>query len=250
MLLPNSIDEVIAQLDQIIIQSKAEHNRLGYFALLYREVTVAVKEGIKDGFFEDGKRMEQLDVIFANRYLSAYHQYQTGSTTTQSWKVAFEATQREDFLILQHLLLGMNAHINLDLGIAAATIAPGEKIIALEEDFYRINEILFSMIDTMQDRLSRISPAFGLIDTLVGVQDEKLASFSLGKARDHAWNLANLLAPIPVDQWSMAINTADHSTAVLANLIISPKLRIRRWARWILRKMEKSNVEQNMDLMS
>jgi len=44
----------------------------------------------------------------------------TGQTPTESWVKAFDATEFWWLIVLQHLLMDMNAHINLDLGIAAA----------------------------------------------------------------------------------------------------------------------------------
>lgn len=44
--LPQTIDEVIAQLEQVLERCLREDNRLGYFAMLYRDVTVRVREGI------------------------------------------------------------------------------------------------------------------------------------------------------------------------------------------------------------
>ena len=62
-----SIDEVISRLDGIAEQAFVERDRLGFFAVVYRAVTAAVQRGIADGRFEDGPRMERLDVVFANR---------------------------------------------------------------------------------------------------------------------------------------------------------------------------------------
>jgi hypothetical protein len=132
-----SIDEVIARLDAIIEQAIADGDRLGLFAVLYRTVTVAVKDGIAAGRFEDGPRMERLDVVFANRYLDAFDRYRRGEPTTASWRAAFDAGSRSRVVIMQHLLLGMNAHINLDLGIAAAEVAPGALLDPMERDFKR-----------------------------------------------------------------------------------------------------------------
>ncbi len=62
-----NIDEVIARLTDIIDISRQESSRQGYFAALYRKVTINVKQGILNGRFEDGARMERLDVNFAVR---------------------------------------------------------------------------------------------------------------------------------------------------------------------------------------
>ena len=72
----NSIDEVIEILGKIITASENNNDPLGYFAALYQKVTIKVKEGIENNFFDDGPRMEKLDVVFANRYIDAYYSYQ------------------------------------------------------------------------------------------------------------------------------------------------------------------------------
>jgi len=89
-----TIDDVINQLNAIVDWSKQNNSRMGYFAALYRKVTIQVKKGIEDDFFDDGPRMERLDVIFANRYIHACYQHQTGKTPTQAWVRAFDETER------------------------------------------------------------------------------------------------------------------------------------------------------------
>jgi hypothetical protein len=101
-----TINEVVQQLDDIIEWAYSQKSRLGYFAALYRKVTINVKEGITADFFEDGERMERLDVIFANLYLKAFEQYQNNHAPTRSWQFAFETSRRWWPIVLQHLLLG------------------------------------------------------------------------------------------------------------------------------------------------
>ncbi|MCR9082001.1 MAG: DUF5995 family protein, partial [Cyclobacteriaceae bacterium] len=59
------IEEVLEKLDQIISQCRSKQSRIGYFAILYRQVTRRVRDGILAGEFEDNPRMEILDVLFA-----------------------------------------------------------------------------------------------------------------------------------------------------------------------------------------
>ena len=181
-----NIDQVIERLDEIIEVARAEESRLGYFAALYRKVTIQVKKGIEDDFFEEGARMERLDVVFANRYLDALAQYRQGLDTTASWAVAFAASLRWWPIVLQHLLMGMNAHINLDLGIAAARTAPGEALPGLKNDFDKINEILRSLVDEMERELARVWPLLRLLDNVAGRTDETIIGFSMDRARDNA----------------------------------------------------------------
>ena len=42
--------------------------------------------------------------------------------------------------------MGMNAHINLDLGLAAAEISTPENIHSLATDFRRINQVLADLV--------------------------------------------------------------------------------------------------------
>jgi len=84
-----TINEVISILDDIILTSEQHQDPLGYFAVLYRKVTLKVKEGIAEGFFDDGPRMEEFDVVFANRYITAYNAYQQQEAITLSWQRAF-----------------------------------------------------------------------------------------------------------------------------------------------------------------
>lgn len=135
----HTIQEVIDQLDLIIDWAEDKASPMAYFPCLYRRVTIAVANGIKQGFFDDGPRMEKLDVIFANRYFEAFDQYLQGEVTTESWKFTFRAAEEYSPLVIQHLLLGINAHINLDLGIAAGQTLEGDAIMDLVEDFNRIN---------------------------------------------------------------------------------------------------------------
>src|SRR4029453_653582 len=111
-----TLNEVITSLDAIIEDCIRVKSRRGYFACLYRKMTIAIRDAIISNVFEDGLRMEKLDVHFANGYLAAYNQYASGENATVSWQTAFDAAATDRLTVLQHLLLGINAHINLDLG--------------------------------------------------------------------------------------------------------------------------------------
>lgn len=243
-----TIDQVIQRLDDIISWSISNKSRLGYFAALYRKVTLSVKAGIGDGFFEDAERMERLDVIFANRYLEAFEQNQQKTTPTRSWHIAFEASKHWWPIVLQHLLLGMNAHINLDLGIAAARTSPGQAIHNLRNDFNRINEILTALVDGVESKLSEVWPVLGLLDYIGGKNDEVVINFSIEKARDHAWTVAQELAPhSPTDQVPR-IDVLDKQIAMLGILIRHPGLIIGT-ANKVIRCGERATIPQIIGIL-
>jgi hypothetical protein len=218
-----NIDDILAALDRIIAAAIAEPSRLGWFAALYRQVTLRIRQGIADGMFDDGPRMEQLDIVFASRYLDALATWQAGGAPTRSWKLAFDASRRTDLIILQHLLLGINAHTNLDLGIAAAVVCPGDALAALHPDFDRINLILGALTDDVKRVLAGFSPLLHLIDDLGGGgAEDAMVNFSLTAARDDAWDHAQLLAAEPAAQQAQAIAVIDGKTAFLARLVADP----------------------------
>lgn len=247
--LATTIDEVITHLDAIIDSSIKENSRLGFFAVLYRAVTVKVKEGIAAGRFQDGGRMERLDVIFANRYLEAYEQYRSGATLTKSWIEAFTAVPRWRPLILQHLLLGINAHINLDLGIAAAQTSPGDQLPALKPDFDEINNILGELLDIVQQKIGSLSQLLGLLDKVGGRSDETIFSFSMEIARDGAWRFAEKLAALKPDQHPAAVAERDEKIAALAQKIINPGWLL-RLAALVIRVFESSNAAKIIRTLS
>ena len=219
-----NIDEVIAILDDIIEESEMNDNPLGYFAALYKKVTVKVKEGIADNYFDDGPRMEKLDVIFASRYIDAYYAYQNNEPVTESWKKAFDLSKKYWPIVLQHLLIGMNAHINLDLGIAAAEVMKGKNIQSLKGDFDKINEVLSKLVHDVENDLSEIWPTLKKILKWTGKVDGFLIDFSMRVARDGAWEFAVELAGVPKDKITHYIKSRDLQVAKTGNLITNPGL--------------------------
>lgn len=218
----NTIQEVIDRLTEIIETSRRENSQMGYFAALYRKVTIRIRDGIARKEFDDNERMERLDVLFANRYIEAYDAFKKGEAHSQSWKIAFLATNKDTLLILQHLLLGINAHINLDLGIAAAQAVGEEKIQFLKGDFDKINAILAAMVDDVQQNIGKVSPVFAVLDPLTGRLDEDLVNFSIDKARDGAWKFANQVYVCKQANLAALIHERDIRIALLARNLASP----------------------------
>lgn len=245
-----TIDEVIEQMDEIIAWSISEKSRLGYFAALYRKVTVKVREGIYTDEFENGPRMERLDVVFANRYLEALGAYLNGRPTSKSWEVAFEQAGRKQPIILQHLLLGMNAHINLDLGIAAAQVCPGAEIKSLYGDFMRINNILSSLVDEVEAEISELSPWIGLLDRIDPRVADAVVNFSMQKARDAAWEFAQHLAPLQVEEQVAAIKWKDEEVALLARIVARPPSLLFRMGLRVIAWRESSDVRKNIEVLN
>ncbi|MFC4749365.1 DUF5995 family protein [Flavobacterium branchiicola] len=217
-----TINEVILLLDEIIEKSKIDQSNLGLFAVLYREVTVRVKEGILAGSFQNGERMEKLDVIFANRYLKAYYEYQAKEKPSECWGFAFEQAEKFWPIVLQHLLLGINAHINLDLGIASAQVSTVEDIADLKHDFDQINAILSNLVASVEKCLIKIWPTLTWILKATGKMDTFFIDFSMETARNGAWKFANEFVAVPENEREACTQLRDQRITEIARLVSNP----------------------------
>ncbi|WP_281323726.1 DUF5995 family protein [Flavobacterium sp. IMCC34518] len=240
-----TIDEVIQFLDEIIAISKLEQSAIGLFTALYREVTVQIKNGIANGTFQNGERMEKLDVIFANRYLKAYYQYKANEKPSECWEFSFQ--QSEDFwpIVVQHLLLGINAHVNLDLGIASAQVCTPENIESLKSDFDQINTILSNLVESVEKCLIKIWPTLTIILKLSGKIDNFFIDFSMKTARDGAWKFANEFVVLPENQREVCIQERDAKITKIARLISNPGFLVSSVFKFI-RLFEKGTVAQKV----
>lgn len=244
-----NIDEVIATLAGIIDDARANGSRLGSFAALYRRVTQSVKDGISAGRFQNGPLMERLDVAFANRYLDAVAQFQSGRQTTRSWAVAFQAARDPFPLILQQLLTGMNAHINLDLGIATAAAAPGDQLPGTQAGFDQINAVLASLVGTVEKEIAEVSPAIGLLEELGMRTETTIINFDLTKARDLAWFHAQRLAVTPPNEIGAVIDELDLAVAAFGELVAHPGPVIDA-ALAPIRLVESDNIRRVIDVLA
>ncbi len=249
MTLPQTVPEVIKALGAIITQAEAENSRLGLFPALYRKVTVRVQEGIASGRFENGELMARLDVLFANRYLAAYNAYRAGELCSACWALAFEATHRWRPTVLQHLLLGMAAHIQFDLGIAAATVAPGPELERLRQDFMQINAVLGELVAEVQGELDRLSPWMAFADVATGNLDDAMARFGMDAVRDGAWRFAQELAALPPDQWPDRLKAADAAVADVSRALASPGPLL-SFLLWVVRLAERHRPAEAIRILA
>lgn len=223
-----SIDQVLAQMDEIIEESLDNASRAGIFACIYRRTTAAIKTAIEQKVFDDNNRMAVFDVNFAGLYLSAYQSFKQQQAVSRSWAVSFESSG-ENLAVIQHLIMGMHAHISLDLGIAAAETMQSDHINKLANDYAKINHILASLTDSMQASINRISPVMSVIDIVGGKMDERLANMGIAYARNRSWLIARELWLLRDQrEREQRIREIDAEMAVWSEYIRQPPSRLLR----------------------
>jgi Family of unknown function (DUF5995) len=219
------LDAVVSALDSVIEWSIATSSRLGYFAAMYKRITIAVGVAVKNGAFQDGPRMERFDAAFASRYFDALNGYfhpNEFPRPTRAWQMTFDAADRDDLIILQHMLAGVNAHIDLDLGITAQSIAPALKLPGLHGDFNTVNAVLASQVNGMVDDVNRLSPELAELYQILADNEVLLIDQAVAALRDDAWRFAIVLAVLPGCARSLIIWARDREVAVQADLIYHP----------------------------
>jgi Family of unknown function (DUF5995) len=218
-----TIKDVIEALQSIIDWSIRAESRLGYFGALYKRITIAVGTAIEDGVFENGPRMERFDVAFAMRYFDAVNgHFHPGQfpRPTRSWGVTFDGADRPQPIIVQHMFVGVVAHILVDLGIIAREISPSLPV--FRNDFNTINAVLASQINGVVEDINELSPA--LADVYAVLQQHQIFVINevVRNLRDSAWRFGALLAAEPAFARPSTIWVRDRHVAGQEELIYDP----------------------------
>jgi hypothetical protein len=204
-------------------------DRRGWFGAMYLQTTRTVRDRVAAGLFDDAERMCRFVEAFAARYLTPLRASRQGQPVPRCWALAFDTAARRDKVILQHLLLGINAHVNLDLAVVAAEICPGEQIGSLNDDFMRVNAVLAELLPAVRACIGRFSPLLDVIDRVGGADDDEILNFSIRVAREEAWSQALLLASTddPARR-AQLVDSLDRAVSVLGKVVASPGGLLRR----------------------
>lgn len=241
--------DVLARLDQIVAAEREKESPMGYFPALYCKITEGIRDGIRASRFENGARMDRLDVLFARRYFEAYDAWNEGKPCSKSWKIAFDATTDDTISTLQHLMLALNAHINLDLSIAAADTRSGEAIFGLRPDFERLNDIIATLATQAQKRLTEAWLSYPWLENMVRTEDEGWVHFSIKTARWASWKAATTLA-LTTDKASeiSIVEKLDQNVAALGQRIVKPGWALQMGVN-LMRNSEKGENSDKIDLL-
>jgi hypothetical protein len=204
----------------------------GYFPALYVRVTRDIAAGIRDHQFEDGPRMERLVDAFAGCYIRART---AQMPVPRCWQATWDVAGDPNLVIVQHLLLGVNAHVNHDLAQAVVEVAPQHGgLEAVRDDFDTINDVLAGSFAGVIRDLDSVSRWAGEAAALGG---GRLFNFSLRVARSQAWGAAERLHPLDEAGRRDYMSELDELVSVLAYLITRPVCPV-ALAAWLARRFE------------
>ena len=142
---------------------------------------------------------------------------------SRSWVSAFEACSNSNLAVIQHLLVGINTHINLDLGIAAAETSVGSDIYELQHDFEKINDVIESLSQQVQESLSNIWFPLRALRKISGNDGEAVINFSIRSARKASWaNAVALSMAAGTNARENYIGIVDDSVTQISAKIMKP----------------------------
>jgi hypothetical protein len=243
-----TIDEVVKMLELVTERAIHDRSRIGFFSALYLRMTLAVRRGVLSKEFTDPESMERFDVIFANRYFDALEGHRNGRVISAVWQTAFDACRSGDLIVLQHLYLGLTAHLLLDLAISAAETSPGAKIFALEHDFKKINAVVESLMRDVHVDLGQISPWMSALDRTAGDLWASSSRWVTYFVRGRAWGAAIDLAHSEAERRAEKLRELEAESAWMAKQVAKPPLALRATVA-LVRARESRDVRRIIPLL-
>jgi hypothetical protein len=142
----------------------------------------------------------------------------------------------------------MNAHINLDLGIAAARTVTSTELPSLHNDFNKINEILTGLVGDVQNDLAQIWTILRLMNRYLGSVETAIINFSMEKARDNAWSVAERLSSLTESEQKDEIAKLDAEVTAFARVIRHPGI-IGSGVSKLIRLGERGSVPKKIEIL-
>jgi class 3 adenylate cyclase len=191
-----------AELAALVERWRACDSPAGYFAALLTHVAVAVTAAAAHDELDDPLRALRLHDLVVARYVAACDR---AASAPEAWTVAFDAAGRRRGDVITHVLLAMNAHVQVDLPVALAEALGGDGPQAFQADVERYNTLAADVVDAV----------------LAGVAGARRgADVGMRAARTAAWERARWLAGLDTAVWPRAIAELDAAATRHAGAIL------------------------------
>lgn len=215
----------LAALEEALL---ARRDRRGVFVSGYLQITRELKRRTETGGFRDPAWVGRYLIAFANLYRQALVDYEEArrDLVPKAWQLAFDTSAAGAGLVIQDLMLGINAHINHDLPFALDSVGIDPDRSERYDDHTAVNLALRDAIEPLQERIAALyASGLGVLDHLLGNLDETLTGFSLTVAREQAWHHGAQLADADGEaQRTRLVTTIDRHATLVARLILRPNL--------------------------
>lgn len=220
----------LTALEQQLLSAR---DRRGVFVTAYLTITKAVEAQCDAGGFHDPIWVRQYLIAFGALYRDALHHDVLARRSRDStditrvpkaWRVAFDAAEARHGWVIQHLMLGVNAHINHDLALALLMAGIDENRASRYADHTAVNQVLERATLALKTEVAlKWAPVLERLNHAAGTLDDDVTEFSIAKARDHAWAMAVAIdATRGTPGEALMRATLNEQAAVIARLILAP----------------------------
>ncbi len=222
----STLSDVVAGLAALESRFRERGDRRCIFLSLYGVVSAEMQARVTANAFADTAWVHRYAVAFANLYREALEAYDEGRAgeVPKAWRLCFDAARAGTGLVLQDVLLGVNAHVNNDLPLALERVSIDPDRAARRRDHDAVNAVLAAVTERATARLASLyAPGLTAMDDCAGEIDELLSLFSLQVARDSAWDaalsLANARGRMERDLTARLVGSR---AAVMSRLLLAP----------------------------
>jgi hypothetical protein len=200
------LDQVLQRMDARIAELRVARDDRRIFLSVYATMTGAIHRGIRSGRFMDLPWTAELTTRFAGLYFDAATAWEREPTTCpNAWRAAFAAAGQPRVSVIEHALLGINAHIVYDLPFALSSTMcavgdvvdgrlQGDTLARRRHDYEVVNHILAETILDAQAVLAEESRVSRVLDRVALRFDEYAAEALLRASRTQGWHTALALA--------------------------------------------------------
>jgi len=195
---------------------------IGVFLYIYKYVTLSISSAISQKEFINNTWRNQYLIGFANLYRISLWNFHKGNQTAMpgSWVIALQQAHDDAGLVLQYILLGMNAHINRDLAHAIYGVGTEPNRDEKIADHEKVNGILAGVFNTtVQVIAEKYEPILAKWYGMDSSAENAIFSIGMKDARELAWDEAVQMTDVPQNATSIE-EKIEKVTTEVANLII------------------------------
>jgi hypothetical protein len=116
-----------------------EMQNLVAFNHTYLIITRNVAEKLGKNYFNNDELMEKFDIHFSRYYFDALYNYVHEEACPPSWKILFNLCKKDNLYQFMYMALGVNAHVNNDLGLTIFDIVKDD---SYKKDYDKVNIII------------------------------------------------------------------------------------------------------------
>ncbi len=195
-----SIDQVAESLTALEELFRSTKDNRGIFVVAYKAMTDKLVSTVRDQETGETQTFENLAwikkylVIFADFYRKSLYGHIQGRAIPKVWQFAFEKAENNKGVIsLQHLMLGINAHIVHDLPLTLDRIgidlASTPQLKSMKTDHDKVNQVLAEATNQIQNKVTRFqaSQGYSILEKIIGPLDEWVAKYYFEQQRERAW---------------------------------------------------------------